>query len=207
MTVLPNGRNVPAPTIESAIAPPSLDNQYFLEIALGSEYGSGGHIRKWTDPVVVTVEGVPTDRDRQTLAQVIRELRQLTGHPISEGANGNITIHFAPESQFAQIEPNYRPQNMGFFWLWWQNFTINRAVILIASEGVTQTERSHLIREELTQSLGLAQDSDRYPGSIFYGRWTETTEYSPHDKGIIQTLYRDDIRPGMNRQQVEAVLN
>jgi len=68
---------------------------------------------------------------------------------------------------------------------------------LIASQGITQQERSHLIREELTQSLGLFQDSWRYPGSIFYQGWTDITEYSDLDRATIRLLYDSRLAPGM----------
>jgi hypothetical protein len=47
----------------------------------------------------------------------------------------------------------------------------------------------HLLREELTQSLGLINDTYDYPESIFYQGWTETTEYAPIDRELIQMLY------------------
>jgi hypothetical protein len=47
----------------------------------------------------------------------------------------------------------------------------------------------HLLREELTQSLGLGNDSFRFPESIFYQGWTNTTSYAEIDKKIIQKLY------------------
>ena len=59
---------------------------------------------------------------------------------------------------------------------------------MVASEGITQQERSHLIREEITQSLGLFRDSWRYPDSIFYQGWTATGEYASIDGPTIRLL-------------------
>ena len=53
----------------------------------------------------------------------------------------------------------------------------------------TNDGQKHLLREELTQSLGLCNDSYDYPESIFYQGWTETTEYAEIDKELIQMLY------------------
>jgi hypothetical protein len=51
--------------------------------------------------------------------------------------------------------------------------------------------QKHLLREELTQSLGLFNDSYKYENSIFQQRWTTTTEYADIDKKIIQILYNN----------------
>jgi hypothetical protein len=49
--------------------------------------------------------------------------------------------------------------------------------------------QKHLLREELTQALGLSNDSYDYPESIFYQGWTETTEYTELDKDVIRMMY------------------
>ena len=77
-------------------------------------------------------------------------LTGCTGRPKS-----GCEIHFAPESRFALIEPNYVPTNYGFFWTNWNaDGEIYWSRVLISTTDVTQQERAHLIREELTQSLG-----------------------------------------------------
>ena len=53
----------------------------------------------------------------------------------------------------------------------------------------TLNEKKHLLREEVTQSLGLFNDSWSYSNSIFYQGWTEVTEFSDLDKKIISKLY------------------
>ena len=78
-------------------------------------------------------------------------------------------------------------------------------MILIASDLKTQTARSHLIREELTQVLGLFQDSDRFPDSIFYHPWTTVTEYADIDRDLIRILYMDNVTPGMTRDEVVSL--
>ena len=123
--------------------------------------------------------------------------------------NENLTITFSPESDFTSIDPNYVPTNYGFFWALWHddNFVIYDANILISSADITQKERSHLIREELTQSLGLMNDSDKYNDSIFYQEWTDVTEFSELDRVAIKLLYLKKIEPGVSKEQVFKVLN
>ena len=68
------------------------------------------------------------------------------------------------------------------------------------------TEQKHLLREELTQSLGLARDSQKYSESIFQSAWTTTMEYALIDRDLIRLLYHPDMSIGLNETQVEVVL-
>ena len=64
----------------------------------------------------------------------------------------------------------------------------------------------HLLREELTQSLGLGQDSERYLNSIFQINWTITSSYSQIDKDIIRLLYHPNMKVGLNENEVDLLL-
>ena len=132
--------------------------------------------------------------------------RQVTLKLVDE--RPNVEMIFAPEAGFAKLEPNYEPTNYGFFWVNWNSMgEIYRARILISSDRITQQERSHLVWEELTQSLGLMRDSIRYPDSIFYANRTDAAEYSDLDRAVIKILYRDEIEPNMTQGEVREVLN
>jgi len=185
---------------------------YFTEIALGAKFGDEASvIKKWTENIRIKVAGEPTKEDLQTINNIVSNLNELiTGIKIKlVDKNENLTIAFSPESEFSAIDPNYVPTNYGFFWALWHddNFVIYNASILISSAEVTQRERSHLIREELTQSLGLMNDSDKYNDSIFFQEWTNVIEFSDIDRAVIKLLYLKKITPGMSKEQVLKILN
>ena len=184
---------------------------YFLEIALGSEYGVGDFaVRKWTTDLQIEIFGQPTPQDLQTIQHVMDDLNSLIVPHIRMEivpSNGNVQVYFIPESEFHNYEPPGIVYYGGFFWNWW-NFAgeINRARVVIATDGLSQKLRSHLIREELTQILGLMNDSVKYEESIFYQQYSETTTYSNLDRSIIQMLYNDDILPGMTDFEITEML-
>ena len=185
---------------------------YFTEIALGAEFGEQiPVVKKWTDDIRIKVYGKPAAKDLQTLNNIVTDLNEIiTGIKIKlVDKNENLTITFSPESDFTSIDAHYVPTNYGFFWALWHddNFVIYEANILVSSTDITQKERSHLIREELTQSLGLMNDSNKYKDSIFYQEWTDVTEFSEIDKTVITLLYLKKITPGMSKEQVLEVLN
>jgi hypothetical protein len=207
----PTWTPAPATTPTATPAPTSADElDYFYEIAFGAEFGSSTDVlHKWKNDIRIKVFGTPTDVDLSTLNQVVDELNDLMTSLSVEIVDGNffeIEMHFAPEATFKTLDPNYAPTNMGFFWTWWWDNAITDARILISSVGITQKERSHLIREELTQSLGLMNDSYRYENSIFQQAWTNTIEYDPVDEAVIKLLYDPRIHSGMTRNSVERVL-
>ncbi len=185
---------------------------YFTEIALGAEFGDETPvIKKWTNDIRIKVNGEPAAKDLQTLNNIVTDLNEIiTGIKIKlVDKNENLTITFSPESDFTSIDAHYVPTNYGFFWALWHddNFVIYEANILVSSTDITQKERSHLLREELTQSLGLMNDSNKYKDSIFYQEWTDVTEFSEIDKTVITLLYLKKITPGMSKEQVLEVLN
>ncbi len=203
VTVLLNGcGSVPVAQVQT-----QEEIDYFLEIAFGTEYGeSEARILKWNADVHIQVFGDPTPEDLASLSEVIFELNNLIqGLELTiVPQDPNITIHFLPEDHFKEAESNYVPVNFGFFWTYWhnENLELYSANILIASDQISQLERSHLIREELTQSLGLMNDSDKYDKSIFFTGWTETQKYSELDQKVIRTLYSPDVKSGMTIQDV-----
>ena len=184
--------------------------EYFFEIAFGTEYGaSQSLLHKWENNIGIKVNGTPTSADLDTLNQVVTELNSLV-NSISlriVDQNPNIDIHFTTMGQFASIIPGYVQGNMGYFSVWWNEIgAIYYANVLIASEGLSQQERSHLIREELTQSLGIMKDSNRYKDSIFFQGWTNTINYTPIDRSVISLLYDSRLKPNMTKDQVKNVL-
>ena len=187
---------------------------YLTEIGFGVEYGSSSTVlHKWTTDVNLRMYGSPTPTDVATLTQVVTELNELIRGielTLNDGP-ADVEVHFVPESQFQSIEPHYQPVNYGFFRVWWDHGgTMEgpwRGRILVASEGITQQERSHLIREEITQSLGLFRDSWRNPDSIFYQGWSATGEYASIDGPTIRLLYQPQLLPGMTKLEVRELLS
>jgi hypothetical protein len=187
----------------------SAEISYFEDIVLGAEYGSAEpQVLKWVkNPVKVRIYGIPDEQSLTCLSSVISDFNQLsttTRLLIVDNGTGDIDMHFVPDSQFSRIEPNYVPGNWGFFWRWSNtNCEIYKARILISTKNPTPRQRCHLIREELTQSLGFAHDSLKFRDSIFYRDWTDTISYSEIDKNLIRMLYSSDIPLCATKNEVE----
>lgn len=215
-------RRTPAPPTPATYSAEAIDD--FFAVAFGGEfadYPDAHYLRRWVGPIRLQVFGKPTAADRQTLDRIVGELNQLLRQsqgeatPIqiqiladgSPDGQANAKMYFVPRSEFRRVEPNYVEGNMGFFYVWWNSrLEMERSRILISTTGVDQTARSHLIREELTQSLGLMNDSWRDPESTFYQGWTLTQDFTDRDREAIRLLYDPRFHPGMSQEAVAAKL-
>lgn len=174
---------------------------YFTEIAFGAEFGTSSPLlRRWRagSGPLIRVNGSPSSGDRMVLDSVIAEINRLAPVDIEIVSNfPTAEIHFVPQSEFTTILPEAPPGNIGLVWLWWgvDQYLI-RSVVLISSEE-DESSRAHVIREEVTQMLGLLQDSFAFPESIFYQPFSTVTEYLPIDRVVIELLYRPELSVGM----------
>jgi len=183
---------------------------YFRAIAGGAEFGGGGgRVHRWTGTLRIAVFGDPTPADRAALAEVVDDLNEIidTVEIAVVESDPNVEMYFVPVDDFAAIEPSYVAGNMGYVYIWWDGQgAVYSGRVLISTTGLTPDERAHLIREELTQGLGLLNDSWDYPESIFYQGWTDITEYAPLDRLVVEMLYRPELSVGMDIDDAVAVL-
>lgn len=181
---------------------------YFAEIAFGAEFGSTTTVlHRWESAPTIRINGSPTPGDLEVLDTVIAEINRLVPTFDIEvvTASPSVEIHFIPESEFTTVLPQAPPGNNGIVWIWWStDQRIVESVILI-STVVTEPLRAHIIREEVTQMLGLLNDSYRYPQSIFYQPFSSVTEYLPIDRVVIELLHRPELGPGMSAEQASRI--
>ena len=183
--------------------------EYFFEVAMNVEFGGNGQsqIHKWEEDLFIQVHGNPTSSDLQNLDAIIEELNALQSSVqlLVVEQNANVDIYFSSANDFREIEPNYIAGNDGFFWTYWDQGTIVLANIFVL-DNQAEVYRNHLLREELTQCLGLMNDSYLYEDSIFYAGWTDTTEYMEIDRTLVSMLYREDIEVNMDGDEVFDIL-
>ena len=182
---------------------------YFLEIAMGSEFGGNGElVHKWVGDVSIQVHGNATDFDLENLNQIVGEINDLQdGINLSiVEQNGEINLYFSSKEDFKQVESNYVEGNDGYFSTYWDGNGVIYFANVFVLDSQAEVYRNHLLREELTQCLGLMKDADWYPDSMFYSGWTSITEFSEYDELLISMLYRNDILSNMNESEVLEVL-
>ena len=66
--------------------------------------------------------------------------------------------------------------------------------------------QKHILREELTQSLGLARDSNIYEDSVFFQYSNEVVEFSDLDIKLIKLLYSPNMKTGLDKEDILELL-
>mgnify|MGYP000627734607 CR=1 FL=1 len=180
---------------------------YFLDVALASEHGNNESvIKKWTQDPVIRILGDVSSEDLDTINGIIADLNAILPSSVqirtTTGDDYNAAIMITPKDTFNDYSPIYVEGANGFVCVWKNhNSEITSAQILIASE-LSGDKRKHVIREELTQSLGILNDSWTHADSIFYQGRSLTTEYAQIDKSILSILYSDTIEAGMSYDMI-----
>lgn len=190
---------------------------YFKEIVLGFEFGNAPKvIRKWNQDVKIFVGGDEYPLLMNELNEVIEELNTLIARDnielstVADSSEANYYAYFGPGKRYEKLYPgakDHTDSNFGLFFVNWEsNYFVNGTMYVDTNRPEPRNQR-HLLREELTQSLGMAQDSQRYPDSIFQSSYsTAVTEYSEYDKAVIQLLYHPAMKTGLDESEVDPVL-
>lgn len=189
---------------------------YFKEIALGFEFGNASKItRKWDQQMKIFVGGSTNADLFSELGRIINELNELATDGFSveivnDPLQSNYYIFFGSGNDYKNIYPSQSGlvgSNLGLFSVFWdgQNhiYTGHMYVNIFRADLVAQ---KHLLREELTQSLGLGNDSEKYQDSIFQSAWTTVNEYSEIDRDVIRFLYHPEMTSGLDASQAETVI-
>jgi hypothetical protein len=172
------------------------EREYFNKIAKSSEYRGECEISQWTSDVKIFVKGDKRDYLMDELNRIVSELNEIID-PIDivivdNEDESNYQILFGSEHDYNNFKPGskeHTPHNWGLFIIN-SGKEIKRGTMYVDIYRCESIEgQKHLLREELTQSLGLTNDAFDYPESIFYQKWTETTEYAPIDRKLIDMLY------------------
>lgn len=172
--------------------------RYFKEICYGSEFGDKTKtLYKWKKDMKIYVSGEKRDYLISELNNIVYELNTIINpidiEIVTNKYEANYVIYFCSASEYGNAEPGVRhllDKNWGLFTVSGSNGELQNGTMYVDIYRCQSTSaQKHVLREELTQSLGMANDSYKYKNSIFYQGWTETNSYAPIDIDVIEILY------------------
>lgn len=184
-------------------------NSYFNEIVNKNEFNNNISINKWDKNIKIFICDVTEDSLysknidgdvmslKSELEIIITELNELINNISVEVVeikdSSNFLIFLGSHGWYnssVSKSVNYTADNLGLFIISKSNNVITKGTMYVDMYRTENLlEKKHLLREELTQSLGLFNDSWLYPESIFYQGWSTVTKYSDIDKELIKKLY------------------
>lgn len=190
---------------------------YFKEVALGFEFGNESKItRRWEANLKLFIGGKPTPALLAETNRIVNEINDLTAKEfqidvVGDSLQSNFYLFFGSGDSYAAIFPSQSSlvaSNWGLFSISFNGSNeIVKGNMYVDIFRANLIEQKHLLREELTQSLGLARDSRLYSESIFQQSFsTKTTEYAPIDRDLVRLLYHPKMKVGLDKDQVNRLL-
>ncbi|MHA1537498.1 MAG: DUF2927 domain-containing protein [Alphaproteobacteria bacterium] len=182
----------------------------YRRVALSAEFGGAyrrGRIIKWNGPIVARLRGPNAQRYAGEIVRHFSLLARLTGLRFRvlgpgapRGARANMTITFIDNGGRgpANLERACRAEVFTDRYL-----VIRRARVTINADW--KRLRRHCILEEITQTLGLMNDSSYLFPSIFNDD-SRQQRLSPWDRMVIRAHYDRRIRPGMTWPAAEPIV-
>lgn len=187
----------------------------FEQVVFRDEYDETRNldrIRKWTGPVRIAIFGEQAERYRSVLEAHAGALRRLTGLELTvlAAADGseNFRVHFVPWDDMEEIAKPYSPhpewlatiiEESSCLFVSTHNdaYVITRAIVLVSTDERVEDNKACLL-EEMTQALGLPNDSELIRPSIF-NQWDFLQRLPLNDQILVRTLYDRRMRQGMPR--------
>ncbi len=193
-------------------------------LALTFEMESGRQIARLTrfeGPVRVRMTGAVPPAATADLARLIARLRAEAGidiAPAAAGETAGITVEFLPRAQMQAIVPQaacfvvprvadwdeFRRKRFGDA-TDWTTLTVRDRVAVFIPADVAPQEVRDCLHEELAQALGPLNDLYHLSDSVFNDDNFHTV-LTGFDMLVLRAIYAPELRSGMTRAEVAAVL-
>lgn len=187
--------------------------QFFNEVCLDAEFINGGDaskLQRWDQPIYYSINGDPTDADRQVLETLTQWLNTVEGFPgISEAEEPwqtNMAIYFCDQPELIDRMGDQYWGTDGAFTFWYDDQDVIYDCTICIRTDLDQEVRNSVILEEIYNALGPAQDTDLRVESIIYSGYSIPQALHPIDQVILRLLYHPSLTCGMTAADCEAVI-
>lgn len=198
----------------------------FIKIALQSEHKkSDGLLHKWQKPIFYTIIDRTGDQPlhKKMVTEQFTHLAAITGHkiaPANAKNKANVTVIFSSETVLDdELRQNFEISDHSFRHLLGHNSiciakfshdkaaNIDDAIVLIPVDRArAKGKLMACVVEELTQIMGLPNDSDEVYPSIFNDH-TFNDFLTGLDYLLLRLLYHPSLRTGMPELEVRQALS
>lgn len=188
-------------------------------VTLGPEFGGEGEIcARWTQSPTLSV--IRTSAEGQALlGELLPVLSSLIAplsiRQVEDGdEEANIEVYFTERQSFEDIAAtknfNYVDGNSGYVHTFWnRGHEIHKAIVLLATDQLHGSHLRHFTFEEVTQSLGVINDSPLFADSIFFASGADggnATTLSPLDRELVRFFYTH-VSPGDRQPELDAAFD
>ncbi len=195
--------------------------EYFKEVALKSEIGENvNKTIKWPGPMFLyVIKDRNYEKQMKAIHETIHKINNLStdGFKIvltEDKTKTNAILYLLNKRKVDKLD-SYFFDGIDYDFAGLSEARHNRkhnitsAKIFVDVEEPLEIQKS-IILEEITQSIGLMNDSEKYSNSIFFEHQMNQDsiilEYLPIDKDIIKLLYHPRMKPDLDSVQTEKVI-
>ena len=195
----------------------------FFKVTFGAEFDLAGRtdrIRKYDGPVRVYVDNRARPDRRTEITKVVADIRSrirnLDIAMVDKRERANVVVRLVRDrdllrairiafgrAQARRIQSSLEPQCLSGFRKDDNYRILNSNVILVADAG--DFIFYDCAYEELLQSLGPINDDETVPWTMFNDD-VQMGFFDLYDQYLLNILYHPRIRPGMTREEVQALL-
>jgi len=193
---------------------------YLIEIAYGREFSQDAtKLLRWEENIRIhlEVEGDYENEIQEAFLEIVGELNSLTPSIsiVPESRNPNYNVYVGPRSELSKINSYFFVDSIntqGLVQVWKNpnndSAQFARAMVINDSSGsIRFQEIRNILQEEITQGLGLLNDSYKYPESIFYELQGSNDLISQLDRKIIYMMYSENLKAGFTESETRAIFN
>jgi hypothetical protein len=195
----------------------------FLKVALGAEFHTGAstdRIRKYDGPVRVYIDNRAKHDRRADIAGVVADIRKRIEHldiaTTEDRGAANVVVTlvrdrdlgrtlrgFYGRTRAEQIRRSLDPQCLS-------GFRRDESYRILHSDVIIVVDKGDFILydcayEEMLQALGPINDNRTVPWTMFNDA-VQMGFFDVYDQYLLNILYDPRVRPGMNAEEVRAVL-
>jgi metal-responsive CopG/Arc/MetJ family transcriptional regulator len=155
------------------------------------------NITKYKKDILIHVVGDKKPHLMLELNNIINELNDLitsVNIKIVDGSSKyNMLVYLGTVKEYSKITKDIlKRSSVHGFGLIYSDLqsNISYSEVFVNLGKVKDVKRQkHILREEITQAMGLTNDTNQYFNSIFYQGYSSVTEYSNLDKEVIKLFY------------------
>ena len=192
----------------------------FLRFHFDKEENDDAFLIKWmVEKVPVYVHGNPTNEDVDQLQTVLTDFNawlpvqfEINKNKENNSTNHQINVYFVPSERFKEYgftgdRINGNNKIIGFTLPVEGNSRDGLVVTTIGVDStISQAVRNPTILHEFAHSLGMYNHFEDDQTSILYPDYVEgNTILNKNDRKIVEMLYRQDLLPGMTKEEIQKM--
>tara|TARA_B100001173_G_scaffold75458_1_gene64345 strand:- start:99 stop:695 length:597 start_codon:yes stop_codon:yes gene_type:complete len=154
-------------------------------------------VTKYKKDITIYVDGDNMPHLNDELSKIIDDLNNLITSieikVVDRKVDCNMYIFFGTVNQYSKISEdilkNKHVNGFGEIYPDLNDDIFYTSVFINTGKVKNNDRQKHILREEITQVMGLTNDTYQYSNSMFYQGYSLVTEYSDIDKEVIKLFY------------------